>query len=642
MQPYSPPGAQSAPRRIERLEHSISSAGIALWEFNPITGERHWDAQMYRLTDWPLDQPPPSVGTFREQLVLPEDHDRHRRAQETVELGADVSEIEYRIRTPDGRIRHLLSRCRAERDAAGSLTRVFGTTLDVSELRAAQSAAYDAAQREKLTADAVGIGVWDHDAATGDIHWNDAMWRLYGRAPGATAPRLDQWLGLLHADDRAESVHKALRALDLDDSFESVVRVWRPDGQWRQIAHRSRIERDAGGRALRQIGVAWDVTEQKLAAAADHARAATERASRAKTEFLSRLSHDLRTPLNAILGHAQLLALDPEIELPELARHRINHIQQAGWQLLALFEEVLDISQIESGALRLRPRQVPLAPLLDEVVGLIAAAASERQIETRIVIAPDAPDTAWADRTRLAQVLGNLLSNGVKYNRAGGLLSVSVQAEDGSAVIAVRDQGHGISERQLEALFTPWSRLGMEASNIQGHGIGLAISLKLIEAMDGRLEVRSEPGIGSEFRIRLRAGLSDAVEAAPPHTSATLRNDIGGTVLLVTAVDATYEQLATWLRRRPRVQLVQAQDNDSAAVLAAVVQPDLILIAAGADATRAIALKTRIATQTETARLACAIWLDDPAAAAHDPADWPADLDAAEFLSRIDRLLPRC
>lgn len=585
----------------ERLAHAVRSAGIGLWQFDPRSGRHTWDEQMYSIMGWPRGSEPPSSEAFRRNLVLPDDHERHRQARDEVEAGADVNEIEYRIRTPQGEVRHLLSRRIAERDANGRLQRVFGATLDISELRNAQAAALAAAERESFAAEAVGIGVWELDVGSGQIHWNGPMWRLYGRKPGSVRNLAQEWPAFIHEDDRVDALREALRAIEIADSYENQVRVRHPDGQLRVIAHRSRIERDGEGRAVRQLGVAWDVTESRLAAAAEHARAAADRTSRAKTEFLSRLSHDLRTPLNAILGNAELILLDPESGLSEAVRERLELIQKAGWHLLEQFEEVLDMSQIESGALKLRTSLVPVAPLIEEVLAWLRDSAQARGIALGVSHEADAPAHVWADRKRLAQALSNLVSNAIKYNRPGGTLEIKVQSRGSLAVISVRDQGHGLSAAQLEALFTPWSRLGLEASPIEGRGMGLAIALQLIEAMQGRLDVASEPGVGSEFRISLRAGLNEAI--VEPGDRFAPRDDLGGTVLMVTSDAACHEEITALLRCRPRVQLMRAEDAQSAAVLAAVVQPELVVLAE--DAGLAEATLAALSATPETRALAC-------------------------------------
>jgi len=228
------------------------------------------------------------------------------------------------------------------------------------------------------------------------------------------------------------------------------------------------------------------------------------RANEAKTEFLSRMSHELRTPLNAILGFAQLLELE---EAPRSADEdeSVGQILKAGRHLLALINEVLDISRIEAGRLGLSPEAVALTEVVEEAVGLIRPLADQRGIVLDLSEMGEDPMHALADRQRLAQVLINLLSNAVKYDEPGGTVAVAVSGGGGRVRVAVRDTGPGIAADDLDRLFVPFERLAAADTATEGTGLGLALSHRLVVAMGGRLEVESKRGRGSTFTVTLPA-----------------------------------------------------------------------------------------------------------------------------------------
>lgn len=230
-----------------------------------------------------------------------------------------------------------------------------------------------------------------------------------------------------------------------------------------------------------------------------------ERANRAKSEFLSRMSHELRTPLNAILGFGQLLEQD--IESPEQADF-VKEILHAGEHLLDLIGEILDMARIESGRLSIESQPIPVRHLVEECLALVRAQAQARGLALGH---PTGDDTycVLADFTRLKQVLLNLLSNGIKYNRAEGSLGVSLEREAAHVRIEVRDSGPGLDPEQVARLFVPFERLGADKAGIDGTGIGLALSKRLMELMGGEIGVSSEPGIGSTFWLRLPSAQCD-------------------------------------------------------------------------------------------------------------------------------------
>lgn len=241
--------------------------------------------------------------------------------------------------------------------------------------------------------------------------------------------------------------------------------------------------------------------QRRLRDVASAARQDAEQANRYKSEFISRMSHELRTPLNAVVGFAQLLNLD---ELNDDQQDSVDHILKGGEHLLKLINEVLDIARIESGDIAMSQEPVLIRTSLTDVVGLMRSLAEQRGIELRIENSELCDEFVLADRHRLEQVLLNLVSNAVKYNRPSGTITISCETiEDSRVRINVADTGIGISPDQQREIFTPFARLGAENSDVEGTGIGLALSRQLTEAMGGSLDFRSEVGEGSTFWIEL-------------------------------------------------------------------------------------------------------------------------------------------
>ncbi len=280
--------------------------------------------------------------------------------------------------------------------------------------------------------------------------------------------------------------------------------------------------RNGQGQVVRMVGVVEDITEHLRLRSSEQALQRAEAANRAKSEFLSRMSHELRTPLNAMIGFAQLLGLDREPALTPPQREWTQQIQRAGWHLLEMINETLDLARIESGAVQLSLVPVALAPLVAACRAMVAAPAAQRGIS--IVEAYDGDALAvMGDATRLKQIITNLLSNAVKYNRQGGQLTLTarrlLQAGGDVVEIMVADTGLGMSAAQQAALFQPYNRLGRETSGIEGTGIGLVISRKLSELMGGTLQASSAEGRGSVFTLRLPA--ATAAQAPEVGSSAT-------------------------------------------------------------------------------------------------------------------------
>jgi|GEM_PF-2310674 len=303
------------------------------------------------------------------------------------------------------------------------------------------------------------------------------------------------------------------------------------------------------------------------------ARAEAEAANRAKSEFISRMSHEFRTPLNAILGFAQLLELD---ELTADQRESVGHVLRAGRHLVDLVNEVLDISRIEAGRMALSMEPVDAAAVVGETLALLGPEAAQREVQLRW---PEPPAPCWvrADRQRLLQVLLNLVSNAVKYNRVDGWVSVSCHAAGGRARVEVADSGIGIAPEAMPRLFQAFERLGAGAMGVDGTGLGLALSRRLAEAMGGTVEAESQPGRGSRFWIDLEtlpapdgddASAPDVVDGGEPVRTLLYVEDNLSNIRLVERI----------LAARPAVRLVTALQGRIALDLARRHLPDLVLL----------------------------------------------------------------
>jgi signal transduction histidine kinase/ActR/RegA family two-component response regulator len=329
------------------------------------------------------------------------------------------------------------------------------------------------------------------------------------------------------------------------------------------------------------------------------AKQAAEEASQAKSEFLSRMSHELRTPLNAILGFAQLLELD---DLTADQRESVDHILRAGRHLLDLVNEVLDLSRIEAGRLQLSPEPVLVGDVLREALDLVRPLAAERRV--RLAVGADAgaaaPRRVVADLQRLKQVLLNLLSNAIKYNREGGGVVLACEAApDERLRLVVTDTGPGIPADRLARLFTPFERLGAEQSGVEGTGLGLALSQRLVAAMGGTLGVESRPGQGSSFWVELPPAGEDEEEAPPadggaPGAAPDAPAGPGRTVLYVEDNLSNLALVRRVLARRPRIALLTAMQGQLGLDLARSHRPALVLLdlhlpdVAGEDVLRAL------------------------------------------------------
>ncbi len=306
-----------------------------------------------------------------------------------------------------------------------------------------------------------------------------------------------------------------------------------------------------------------------------------ENVSQAKSDFLSRMSHELRTPMNAILGFSQLLTINSKEKLSTSQQDCVDEIEKAGNHLLSLINEVLDLSKIESGQMAIAPISIELMSLTKEIAVLMEPLAKNYDVQllNECDLVKEVPLTVFADRMRLKQVMLNLLSNGIKYNKKGGTVRLFCTKEGvGKVRIHVKDTGKGIIDSKLEKLYEPFDRLGEENSEVEGSGIGLTITQKLVELMNGEIFVESELGVGSCFSIELPVGDSKEEDKQEQVVELEEPKKISPIVLYIEDNPANLALVKRILLLRDEIQLLTAQEARLGIELARAHRPDLILM----------------------------------------------------------------
>ena len=476
-----------------------ASIGMTLIDLHPDTAGRFLRVNevFCRLTGYTEAQ---LLATTSGAITHPEDRADSIASIDRLARGLSARwDSDKRYRTADGGDLWVHVTVSVVHDAQGRLSYAASQVEDITVRKRAEAQMAERF-RELATNVDVGFLVCRLDPPE-YLYFNPAYLTVFGFDPaGPHSPQADSTAldGLL-SDDR---VGELLSMAGGGHRAEQEWQFTRPDGEQRWVSSRISPITDPDGQIRRVAGLFEDVTARKDAEAEIlSARADALRANTAKNEFLSRLGHELRTPLNAVIGFAQLLELDSPTATQADA---VGYILRGGRHLLAMIDDILDINGIDTDRLELWPEDVDLDELLTDTIGMMQSLATTHQIPVRFH--PGAPDSphVTADRRRLKQVMINLLSNAIKYNRTGGVVDITVEAMTAHQIgIAVKDSGIGIPAADLPRLFNPFDRLGRQASNIEGTGIGLSLSKRLVTLMGGQLQVETNAGIGSTFTVIL-------------------------------------------------------------------------------------------------------------------------------------------
>ena len=549
----------------ELYELATRQGRISVWEVDYRTNHLEFSPVLAKLLGLTVDLIPTTVEGWSRHFY-PEDWQRLERESERM-LRHEIAELnlECRMLRADGQFLWILVRSKASFDEQGRPLKAIGTAVDITERKKAEE------ERDlffTLSLDLLCIA---------DLSGFRRVNPTFCRTLGYTEEELTSkpFLDFVHPDDLQATQDQVAKLATGKNVIEFENRYRCKDGTYRWLSWQCPAPMP-GSNLL--YAIARDVTKAKEAhAELERAKKEAEQANRAKSEFLSRMSHELRTPLNAILGFGQLLQREP---LTPRQHQQIELIVKGGRHLLDLINEVLDITRIEVGRLDLSPEPVNLADVIQEVVNLTQPMADQRSIHISIDEASMAKRSVLADKQRLKQVLLNLVANAIKYNVERGRVILRCEpAPEQRLQIQVQDTGPGISPAKQSRLFTPFDRLGAEMTPIEGSGLGLVLSRRLVEVMGGTLTCVSQAEQGTTFTIELAQARDPQVLADGHPLPAALDNTgPARTVLYIEDNDANVKLIEAVVAHQPGIRLLTALQGNEGLDLARQHHPDLILL----------------------------------------------------------------
>jgi PAS domain S-box-containing protein len=556
----------------QRFRRGQEFAHLGTWDLDLHTQLATWSDLVAPMLGYATAPAQPSQALML-AAIHPADRQAFSAALQRCVDQAGSFELEHRCLWPDGSSRWMLQRGNVTRAENGDARHLVAVMQDITLRKRLE---LDLSLFSRLV-EATQQGVVVVDARSGRLSWANSAAaailgfereRLLGQDTLRRVPR-EARATLLRAARRCAHGERCSVSFTFD----------MPDGRPAQLHHALIGIADAHGKLSHYISVFDDQTPQlQQRLALEQALAEAQHANRAKAEFMSRMSHELRTPLNAILGFSQVLLMRRDLAAQQA--DGVQEILRAGQHLLALINEVLDLSQIDLGRLSVSPEPVDCAVVMQQALTLVAAMAHERGITITQRAAPGL--AVMADRVRLKQSLINLASNAVKYNRPGGRVDVCASLiREGRVRIEVADTGPGIAEADLPRLFQPFSRLEAVRDSVKGVGIGLAITQRLIRLMGGEVGVASRPGEGTRFWIELAAAAPMALarpEADAPAAPASGLASNTRRVLYIEDNLANFKLVRSMLGMLPGVQVIGAATAAQGLAEAAQAKPDLVLL----------------------------------------------------------------
>jgi len=602
---------------------------IGHWSWDAITGQKNWSDQSYQIFGFKVGEIKPSFSHFLE-IVHPDDLDYVKKSMQEAVEGAQVYSIDHRIVLKNNHIKWLHGEAEPVTNSLGEVIALHGTVQDISDRIWSE-------QLQKGNNEILALIAKDKPLEEILVSIVCHAEKMLPRVIGSILLLDESGEKLIHgaAPDLPDFYNEAIEGLEIglgvgscgEAAYSSqpvIVADVATHPNWevfRELTHKAGLAAcwswpilASDGGALGSFAMYYreirEPDESCLELAAELANFAAiaiekkrsmkamidakqeaEMANSAKSEFLSSMSHELRTPMNAIIGFAQLLQMDEDV-LSDIQQDNVNEIVRAGNHLLELINEVLDLSKIESGHIDLFLETVLVGEVMEECLNMIQPLVDRRSISIELMCddeklllkeANQKKIEVRADRMRLKQVFFNLLSNALKYNNENGKIVISSsRVEKGYVRISFKDTGPGLTLEKQAQLFTVFNRLGAEHTEVEGTGIGLVLTKKIVEIMGGRIGVESQPGEGSTFWIELPEGNV----SIPNNTEKKLLRDektpeLDGakyTLLYIEDNPANLRLVTQLLQRRSDIKILSAHDPVLGLELIAEHIPDLILL----------------------------------------------------------------
>jgi PAS domain S-box-containing protein len=418
-------------------------------------------------------------------------------------------QVEKRYLRKDGTTVWVCLNASLVRDEHGEPLHFIGQIEDITTRKAVEAALREAETKYRTLVEQLPAVVYlvANDAHYRPLFYNSYIETLTGQTPEEAVARTDDWLECIHPEDREQTSAEGERALALGEAFRAEYRYYRMDGSYTWVRDECVPLRDDAGQISAWQGVMFDISERKQAEEALHeAMDAAQAANRAKEVFLDLMSHELRTPLQAVLGYSEFLLIAPKDSLTDAQREDIGYIHQAGGRMLALINQLLDLSRMDAGSINLASKPFDLGQVIESVRQDIAPQAAAKRLAVEITLAPSLPPIT-GDAERVRQILLNLAGNAVKFTQQGSIRITASSTASGGVEVAVSDTGIGITAEALVHIFEAFHQVESGVTrHHQGSGLGLAIAWRLAQQMGGSLSVRSEPGVGSTFTLHLPGG----------------------------------------------------------------------------------------------------------------------------------------
>ncbi|MDR3585187.1 MAG: PAS domain-containing protein [Desulfosporosinus sp.] len=482
-----------------RLQEAQEFAQLGYWELEEKTGKPTWSDELFRIYGFKPQEFVPTINEFI-KIIHPDDKEYMINVLNQPLEGNEL-EFDLRIIRQENETIWIHQKVKSEYDASGKLVRNYGVVQDITRQKLSEINLKDSEEKFREVAVNLGEVIWVRQYGQ-LVYISPAYEKVWGRTCQSSYDNPHSFVDAIHPDDKerimqAYMLENKTSIVSIDEQF----RIIRPDGTIRWIWARTFPICDEKGRMIRSVGIGDDITKIKdYEDSLRHARNEAENANKAKSQFLANMSHEIRTPMNGILGMAQLLVMDLQDEQKEMA----TMIKTSGDNLLTIINDILDLSKIEAGKVRLSQEKFDINMLVKEVDDLINPLVVRKGLKYKSNIDKEIKDHLTGDPGRIKQILFNLLANAIKFTERGSVeLTISkrkVYEDRVQLAFSIKDTGIGIAKDKIGQLFTYFTQGDDSVTKkYGGTGLGLAISKQLINMMDGEIIVESELGVGSNF-----------------------------------------------------------------------------------------------------------------------------------------------